>query len=42
VKILKYFDRNALGDKLEKKKMMKETMIEEYEKLKKKIATSKN
>ncbi len=28
VKILKYFEKNALGDKLEKKKLMKEAMID--------------
>ena len=31
-----------MGDKQEKKKLMKQTMIDEYQKLKKKIATSKN
>jgi len=27
LKILKYFEKNALGDKLEKKKIMKEAMM---------------
>lgn len=42
VGILKKFDKTALGDKSEKKKMMKETMLEEYEKLKKKMCAVKN
>lgn len=42
VKIIKYFEKNALGDKLQKKKMMKQTMIEQYQKLKKKISIVKN
>jgi hypothetical protein len=42
VKLLKIFEKNAMGDKIEKKKAMKEIMIGEYEKLKRKIATSKN
>lgn len=42
IKTLKHFDKNALGDKIQKKKIMKESMLEEYEKLKKKIAHSKN
>lgn len=42
VKILKYYDKNAMGEKIEKKKLMKQTMIEEYQKLKKKICLIKN
>lgn len=28
VKILKHYDKNALGDKVEKKKLIKESMLE--------------
>jgi hypothetical protein len=29
-KILKYFEKNAYGDKIEKKKVMKEIMVDLY------------
>jgi hypothetical protein len=29
-KILKYFEKNAYGDKIEKKKVMKESMVDLY------------
>ena len=38
----KYFEKNALGNKAERKKAMKETMREEFEKLKRKICVGKN
>jgi hypothetical protein len=39
---LKFFEKNAYGDKTEKKKIMKETMVEMFDKLRKKICTTKN
>ncbi len=42
LRILKFFEKNAYGDKTEKKKIMKETMVEMFDKLRKKICTTKN
>jgi putative lipoic acid-binding regulatory protein len=42
VKILKFFEKHAYGDKAEKRKAMREAMGEIYEKLRRKICASKN
>ena len=40
--VLKYFDKNALGDKNQKKKQLKEKMREKVEEIKKKMSREKN
>lgn len=40
--LLKYFQKNALGDKADKKREMKEKMIDKLEQIKKKMSREKN